>query len=76
MKRIEIEKKLHAAGVTLGDRIIVTYRLSRGQKGTRAFTLCQLGTQTLYLADEDKEYHLGYNEIENVEPVTPQEVTS
>lgn len=65
MKRIEIEKKLHAAGVTLGDRIIVTERLTNRQMSG---TLVLYSSHSLRLEDSGRRYTVGYNEIGNVEP--------
>ena len=69
MKRIEIEKKLHRYGVTLGDRIVVTSRFGRrGQKFEWGYTLASYASHALHLENPGKRYIICYNEIENVEP--------
>ena len=68
MRRIEIEKKLHRAGVTLGDRIIVTERFAKGRTGQRGYTLGHFANNSLHLHDDGKSYIIDFNEIENVEP--------
>jgi hypothetical protein len=69
MKRVEIEKKLHRYGVTLGDRIIVTSRFGRrGQSYEKAYTLGHFANNSLHLHNGGKSYIINFNEIENVEP--------
>ena len=69
MTGTKIKQIFRAEGVSIGDKILITERLSKGKTGQRYFTLDEIGRYSLRTSDSDlgRRYIIDFNKIENIE---------